>query len=130
MEDGSKPEILEELVQKKIINYVALDFKAMPVHFEKITKSKLFISFEKSLMLLLQSEILFEVRTTVHSELLTKKDIQDMIQYLENLGYTGSYYIQHFVNGSLTIEKLGHSFKGLENESISTEKIKVYYRGQ
>lgn len=127
--NGSQPKVLEELIQKKLIDYVALDFKAMPANFEKITHSKLFIPFEKSLLLLLQSGISFETRTTVHSELLGKKDIQQMIGYLENTGYTGDYFIQHFVNGAPTIEKLGHSFKELEKKNLSTEKIKVHFRG-
>ncbi|WP_319800262.1 anaerobic ribonucleoside-triphosphate reductase activating protein [Flavobacterium sp. N3904] len=127
--NGSQPEVLKELIEKELINYVALDFKAMPASFEKITQSKLFIPFEKSLLLLLQSRIPFEVRTTVHSELLKKKDIQEMIFYLEAIGYTGNYYIQHFMNEVSTIEKLGHSFKELENENLSTEKIKVHFRG-
>ncbi|WP_348823421.1 anaerobic ribonucleoside-triphosphate reductase activating protein [Flavobacterium aestuarii] len=127
--NGSQPKVLEELIQKELIDYVALDFKAMPAQFEKITQSKLFIPFEKSLHLLLESKITFEVRTTVHSDLLKKKDIQEMVSYLENTGYTGNYYIQHFVNGSETIEKLGHSFKELENGNLSTDKIKVHFRG-
>lgn len=127
--NGSHPEIVEELIQKELINYVALDFKAMPSNFEKITQSKLFIPFAKSLLLLLQNSIPFEVRTTVHSALLKKEDIQEMIFFLENLGYSGDYYIQHFVNGATTIEKLGHSFKELENHNLSTEKIKINYRG-
>lgn len=127
--NGSQPKVLEELIQKKLIDYVALDFKAMPSNFEKITQSKLFIPFEKSLQLLLQNTIPFEVRTTVHSDLLKKEDIQAMIVFLESTGYSGNYYIQHFVNDTTTIEKLGHSFRKLENETLSTEKIKVIFRG-
>jgi len=127
--NGSQPEVLKELIEKELIDYVALDFKAMPENFEKITQSKLFIPFEKSLHLLLQSKISFEVRTTVHSELLNTNDIKEMISYLGKVGYEGNYYIQHFVNGAPTIEKLGHSFKDLENENLSTQKIKVHFRG-
>lgn len=127
--NGSQPKVLKELIEKELIDYVALDFKAMPANFEKITQSKLFIPFEKSLHLLLQSKISFEVRTTVHSELLNKNDIKEMISYLEKIGYEGNYYIQHFVNGVQTIEKLGHSFKVLENENLSTQRIKVHFRG-
>ena len=87
------------------------------------------VPFEKSLLLLLQSGLSFEVRTTVHSELLSKKDIQEMLSYLENAGYTGDYYIQYFVNEVTTIGELGHSFKDLETENLSTEKIKVCFRG-
>lgn len=127
--NGSQPKVLEELIQNQIIDYVALDFKAMPANFEKITQSKLFSNFEKSLSLLLQSQIPFEVRTTVHSELLNKNDIADMISYLENSGYEGNYYIQYFVNGVNTIEKLGHSFRSLDAETLSTKKINVCFRG-
>jgi len=127
--NGSQPKILKELINKKLVNYVALDFKAMPENFEKITQSELFIPFEKSLLLLLESEVPFEIRTTVHSDLLKKNDIRQMISYLENIGYSGNYYIQHFRNEAQTIEKLGHSFRDLENENLSTEKIKVHFRG-
>ncbi|WP_348798453.1 anaerobic ribonucleoside-triphosphate reductase activating protein [Flavobacterium adhaerens] len=127
--NGSQPQILKELLDQKQIDYVALDFKAMPIHFEKITQSKLFIPFEKSLHLLIQSQLPFEVRTTVHSDLLKKEDICMMIDYLEKKGYSGNYYIQHFVNGSSTIEPLGYSVQELENESLSTPKIKVIFRG-
>ncbi|HSD08756.1 anaerobic ribonucleoside-triphosphate reductase activating protein [Flavobacterium sp.] len=127
--NGSKPEVLEELIKKGLIDYVALDFKAMPDNFEKITQSNLFVAFEKSLHLLLQKDIQFEVRTTVHSDLLKKEDIREMICYLENVGYTGNYYIQHFKNDVTTIKKLEHSFRELENESLSTENIKICFRG-
>ncbi|MNF27693.1 hypothetical protein D3C84_83540 [compost metagenome] len=52
-----------------------------------------------------------------------------MIEYLENNNYFGDYYIQHFVNGVATLEKLWHSNRELENETLSTEKIKVHFRG-
>ena len=52
--NGSKPEILQQLIKNKWIDYVALDFKAMPSHFEKITQSKLFLPFEQSLQLLIK----------------------------------------------------------------------------
>jgi pyruvate formate lyase activating enzyme len=126
--NGSQPKVLEELIQKELIDYVALDFKAMPANFEKITRSNLFVPFAKSLLLLLQNNIPFEVRTTVHSDLLKIEDIREMISFLENLGYSGAYYIQHFVNGS-TIEKLGESFKELEKHNLATEKIKIHFRG-
>lgn len=127
--NGSKPMVLKTLIEKQLIDYVALDFKALPEHFEKITQSVLFPPFEKSLHLLLESPLPFEVRTTVHSELLTEKDIQQMIVYLEKKNYTGNYYIQHFVNDIKTLGKLGHSFRELDSKKLSTPKINVHFRG-
>jgi pyruvate formate lyase activating enzyme len=127
--NGSRPEVLQELLKNQLIDYVALDFKAMPVHFEKITQSNLFLPFEKSLRLLIESGLPFEVRTTVHSDLIDTNHMQAMIQYLEQQNYQGNYYIQHFVNGVTTLEKLGYSVKELKKENLSTARIKVHFRG-
>ena len=127
--NGSRPEVLEHALENQLIDYVALDFKAMPVHFEKITQSNLFLPFEKSLHLLIESGLPFEVRTTVHSELIDKNHMQNMIEYLEQQNYHGNYYIQHFVNGANTLEKLGFSVRELDKENLSTANIKVYFRG-
>lgn len=127
--NGSQTEVVQQLIEKKLIDYLALDFKAMPAHFEKITQSNLFVPFEKSLQLLIKSEIPFEVRTTVHSDLISEKDIRMMIDYLEQRNYAGNYYLQFFVNGVPTLEKLGHSYRELEQLSLSTTRIKVAFRG-
>lgn len=127
--NGSKPEILQQLIKNKWIDYVALDFKAMPSHFEKITQSKLFSPFEQSLQLLIKNDFPFEVRTTVHSDLIAEKDMKLMIHYLETNKYKGNYYVQYFVNEVRTIEKLGYSFRELEEKNLSTKNIQVHYRG-
>jgi pyruvate formate lyase activating enzyme len=127
--NGSKPDVLQKLLKNQLIDYVALDFKAMPAHFEKITQSDLFLPFEKSLHLLIESGISFEVRTTVHSDLIDVNHMQAMIQYLEHQNYQGNYYIQHFMNGVKSLEKLDYSNKELEKELLSTSKIKVHFRG-
>lgn len=127
--NGSQPKILEKLIHKQLIDYVALDFKALPSEFEKITQSALFDAFEKSLQIVLENQLPFEVRTTIHSDLIPEKDIRKMIGYLEAHNYTGNYYLQHFVNEVPTLEKLGYSNKKIEEKTLSTETIKVHFRG-
>jgi pyruvate formate lyase activating enzyme len=127
--NGSRPEVLQELIRNQLIDYVALDFKAMPSSFEKITQSNLFLPFEKSLHLLIESGLPFEVRTTVHSDLINENQLRTMVDYLERNNYEGDYYIQFFVNDVPTLEKLGYSFRELENIIFSTTKIKVHFRG-
>ena len=128
--NGSKPAVLQELITKKLIDYVALDFKAMPAHFEKITQSNFFLPFQKSVRMLIESGLSFEVRTTVHSDLIDGNQLRQMIHYLEKQNYLGNYYVQHFMNGANTLEPLGYSTKEIERENFSTSNIKVYFRGK
>jgi pyruvate formate lyase activating enzyme len=126
--NGSKPEILQQLIKNKWIDYVALDFKATPSHFEKITQSKLFLPFEQSLQLLIKNEFPFEVRTTVHSDLISEKEIRVMISYLETNNYNGNYYLQYFKNNVTTLSKLDYSNTKLDCTKLSTKSIEVILR--
>ncbi|MBL7935626.1 MAG: anaerobic ribonucleoside-triphosphate reductase activating protein, partial [Bacteroidia bacterium] len=91
--NGTNPDMIEFLLKEKLIDYVALDFKAPIDKFKSITNSDLYSSFISSLKLLISSAIPFEVRTTLHSSLLVQNDIQKMIDVLEKFDYRGSYYI-------------------------------------
>lgn len=126
--NGSNPPILNILLKKGMVDYVALDFKAPPHKFFNITKSDLFNSFESSLSLLIRADIEFEVRTTVHEALLTKKDLKEMVAFLEQKGYAGKYYIQYYRNNTRTMEELGYAVQRIDYESLSTSKIKVMTR--
>ena len=126
--NGSKPEILQQLIKNKWIDYVALDFKATPSHFEKITQSKLFLPFEQSLQLLIKNEFPFEVRTTVHSDLISEKEIRLMISYLETNNYNGNYYLQYFKNNVTTLSKLDYSNTKLDSTKLSAKSIEVILR--
>lgn len=107
--NGSHPHIVQQLLEEKNLDYVALDFKAPPEKFLKVTRSNLFKEFEKTLQLLLHYNLPFEVRTTVHSSLLSLTDLQTMAHYLANQGYSGIYYLQHFLNGTDTLGKMNNS---------------------
>ena len=127
--NGSKPELLQELIEKGLVDYVALDFKALEADFENITQSKLFSVFEKSLQTLIKTNVGFEVRTTVHSDLIPETAVQSMVTYLKTQRYKGNYYLQYFINGVPTLGKLGYSSQNLEAEKLSTKTIQVQIRG-
>lgn len=125
--NGSKPEILEKAIKEHLVDYVAMDFKALPHTFENITNSSLFDKFERSLFVLNNAPIPFEVRTTVHTELISENDLKQMIQYLEKQNYTGNYYVQFFRNEVPTIGNLTESKRFKEN-IFSTETIQIHFR--
>ncbi|WP_264551153.1 anaerobic ribonucleoside-triphosphate reductase activating protein [Flavobacterium sp. N2038] len=126
--NGSKPLVLKELIQKKLIDYAALDFKSLPETFEHITQSDWFSEFEQSFSLLMDSVIPFEIRTTYHSSLISESEFIKMIAYLETRNYEGNYYVQHFMNNVPTLSKLENSDKKIRLKDFSTTKIKVIFR--
>lgn len=126
--NGSRPEVLKKLYENNTLDYVALDFKATPQKFHAITKSDLFSPFEKSLSFLIDNNIPFEVRTTVHSEQLSSDDIYSMRDFLLKEGYRGTYFLQNYVNGVKTIENLEPTNKRILDHDYSTQNMEVVIR--
>ncbi|MEZ0182276.1 anaerobic ribonucleoside-triphosphate reductase activating protein [Flavobacterium oncorhynchi] len=126
--NGSKPNVLRKLISEKLIDYVALDFKSLPDAFKQITKSNLFSEFEESLLLLIASSIQFEVRTTIHSNLINKSELLKMRTYLETQNFEGNYYIQHFRNNVPTLTSLGRSDQKMSSTDFSASKVKIVFR--
>lgn len=122
--NGSRLSTIKKLVASGLIDYIALDFKALPNKFETITGSDLFNAFEQTLSFLINSDLWYEVRTTVHTDLINEQDVKDMAAYLHHNRYKGNYYIQHFVNNVPTLGSLSHS-KSLDYE---TDAVKIVFR--
>lgn len=115
--NGSRPDVLRQLLEGNLVDYVALDFKALPEKYWEVTRSDLFSAFQKSLEVLLDATVQFEVRTTVHSDQLTDADLQNMESWLRRKGYSGTYFFQHFRGDKQTLGELGESKK----RSLKTE---------
>lgn len=97
--NGLKPGHVQQLCDDGLIDYIALDYKAPPEKFKKVTGVEKYKDFEQTLKILTsQSKIPFEVRTTVHTDLLDENDINHIIDDLNTRNYTGTYYIQNFLN--------------------------------
>lgn len=127
--NGSRPKVLEKMIEQRLINYVALDFKAMPERYHAVTRSGLFQGFTESLSLLIDAGISFEVRTTVHSALMDASDLRSMATYLQQAGYRGNYYLQYAVNDVPTLSPLSRSVIHINPNLLSNERIKVVVRG-
>jgi len=127
--NGSRPRVLEALIKRGLVDYVALDFKALESRYRAVTLSGLFPAFAESLSLLNGAGIPFEVRTTVHSDLINGEELRAMVAYLQNAGYSGRYYIQHYVNDVPVLEKaLGRSIRSGDPSALSTDRIQVVSR--
>ncbi len=105
--NGSNPDVLGELLERKLLDYVAMDNKMPGTRSWKLPGGEpLFERFTQSLARLLASGIPFELRTTVHPALLDEADILQMTRECSERGYTGTYYLQYFFNAGKTLGNL------------------------
>jgi pyruvate formate lyase activating enzyme len=95
--NGSNPQVIRNLLEEKLIDYVALDNK-MPSNrsWRLPGGTLLFERYQETLKTLLLYGVEHEVRTTVHPGLLDEADILRMIRDTQALGYKGTYYLQFF----------------------------------
>jgi len=94
--NGTNPDIIDILLENRIIDYVALDYKAPEYKYTQICGCELFENFSNTLDLLLDSNIHFEVRTTVGHDFMDFEDIKYIVDDLATRGYDDVYYIQKF----------------------------------
>jgi pyruvate formate lyase activating enzyme len=95
--NGLRPDIIRSHLDAGFLDYVALDYKAPPEKFKRVTGTGGYDLFSRTLDLLCtQKKVEFEVRTTVHTALMDEADISGIIRDLESRGYAGTYAIQNF----------------------------------
>ncbi len=93
--NGSNDKRLKELLNKELLDYVALDYKS-PLHiYDDIVGVLGYkLHFIDSLNMLIHSNINFEVRSTLCKDL-TVDHIIDICKDLNHRNYTGVYYVQN-----------------------------------
>lgn len=128
--NGSNPAQLKHLIEENLIDYIALDFKSTVQKFHYITKSNFFNEFNATLDYLISINFPFEVRTTVHSELLTQSDINGMIKVLSDKCYSGVYYLQYYRNDSETIGDIQNSKRKYLDLKDVNEGVSVKIRNE
>lgn len=117
--NGSQPEIVESLLDKGLIDMISLDFKAPKKKFQKISVSNHYQKLIKTLKLLIaQDQLKFEVRTTVHTELLQEDDINEISLLLKELGYQGTYYLQNYLDVEETVGQLSSQDFPLNHQKL------------
>lgn len=123
--NGTNPDILKKMIDANLVDYIALDIKAPDYKYEKITGYKNFYRIERSLDILIGSDIDHEVRTTVHSDLIFEEDINQIVKLLESKGFKKTYYIQNYLHketiGNLDKPKKEFNFKKLKVSCINLE---------
>lgn len=91
--NGMRPEILYDLIRKKLVDYVAMDIKGPLSKYDEITRVKTdAAAIRKSIFYLKNTGIPHEFRTTF-APTLTKADI---LEAAEMIAGTEAYYLQQY----------------------------------
>lgn len=92
--NGTKPEVLHKLLEKKLIDFVAMDIKNTKEKYSLTSGCEIdFSAVEKSIELIKKSGIEHEFRTTAVKEFHSEGDL---VKIAEALGKNEKYYIQQF----------------------------------
>lgn len=115
--NGLRPDVLAQLLEARLLDRIALDYKAPPAKFQRVTGVKAWSRFSSTLdALCSQNAVPFEVRTTVHTDLLDEEDVLAMARDLAGRGYHSPYAIQAVVIDSdrPTLAPLNEQSEGLD----------------
>ena len=79
--NGSQPDVLASMIQKKLLDFIALDVKAPIEKYQSVVQAPVAIDvIRESIRLVLKAKIQHEFRTTVVASLLTAKDILAIVR--------------------------------------------------
>lgn len=102
--NGTNPEILSELLEENLLDYIAMDVKAPLEKYSQITNVKCDISkIKKSIDLIMNSGIEYEFRTTVVKSQLSFDDFKKIGLLIHG---AKRYYLQKFVPSKILDECL------------------------
>jgi pyruvate formate lyase activating enzyme len=119
--NGINPEMIEDLINEKLIDYVAMDIKHK-LDFEKyneicggVLTEEIFENIKKSIKILLAGKIDYEFRTTIMKEFHKKEDILEICKEIQGAKI---YYLQNYQKNSTVSGKKFTPFSEEEIEDI------------
>jgi pyruvate formate lyase activating enzyme len=115
--NGSRPGVLNSLIEGNLIDYVAMDIKAPKQKYDLFVEDeKIGENIDKSIELLKQDKVDYEFRTTLAPDILEEQDILAIADWIK---FAPRYFLQRFQNSKVLNEK----FKDLQ--PWSEQRIKT-----
>ena len=131
--NGSFPKELKEAVEKKLVDYVAMDVKNSRERYgETIGNSKIDLhTIEESMSFLMEGQVEYEFRTTVVKELHSEEEIRKIAEWISGAKI---WYLQNFVDsGNLVGKQKYHGFTegelGIFSEIAKEKQVVARIRG-
>jgi len=116
--NGSCPEMLEQLISGRLVDYVAMDIKGPLRKYKTVTRSKIDEDkIRQSIEVIMKSGMPYEFRTTVPKKLLHEDDLLEMGKLLRN---ASCYILQQFIP-TRTLDK-----QFLKYEAYSQDEMECF----
>lgn len=120
--NGYNPAMLKEIIDNNLVDYIAMDIKAIPDKYMKVINKKIdFNKILESIDLIKKSNIKYEFRTTIMKDVHDKNDI---IKILKLIG-DSKLYLQNFQCTDVVKDKNIKSFSRDELLKLK-EELKEY----
>ena len=117
--NGTRPELLSELINEKLIDYVAMDIKnSKEAYAQTCGLSEFPHGVEESIRILMNSDVPYEFRTTVVRELHSKENIASLCQWIKG---AKKYYLQRFTDSG---DLISEGLSSLSDEEM-TELLEI-----
>lgn len=131
--NGTNPACLQELINEKLIDYVAMDIKNGPTNYAKtigLTSYDL-TNIKKSIDILKKGTIDYEFRTTLVKEFHSQSDMKEIRNLI--LG-SKKYYLQQFINRDECIchtlhevdKKTAEEYRKIIGDAVSYVALRGY----
>ena len=101
--NGSHPQLLRQLKEDGLLDYIAMDIKAGRFQYPRIcgTPGLAIAPVEESIRLLMEGHMPYEFRTTVVNGLHSAEDFRDIAQWIRGCS---RYFLQGFVDSGNVLE--------------------------
>lgn len=120
--NGYRPEVLKEIINRKLVDYIAMDIKAIFNEYFKVIKKDIDTNkILESIELIKKSNVDHEFRTTIIKGIHTIEDLEKMINLVDG----DPYYLQNF--------RMEETVKAKKMEGFTEEElkdIKEYFKGK
>ena len=124
--NGSNPNMVEELIENKLVDYIAMDIKAPFDEYNNIITKEINIeNVKKTFKLLFQNKVDYEFRTTVVSNLLNYESFVKINEIFKKEGKIKKYCLQRFKK-SKHLNEFYLNAKTLTDEEF--EKVSLLFK--
>jgi len=121
--NGSNPEMVKNLIEKKLVDYIAMDIKTSPENYGIVTGVNIDIEkIKSSADIIKNSEVEHEFRTTIVPGLVTKEDLIKIGEWLKG---SKKYVIQNFREKADMIENRFKNISPHKKEELDEIREKM-----